>query len=46
MRDMREKMGESVEQTEMFERLNSLSRRVDELEKEVWKLKKIKRYGR
>ena len=36
---MREKMGESVEQTEMLERLNSLSRRVDELEKEVWKLK-------
>ena len=33
-------MEESVEQTEMFERLNSLSRRVDELEKEVWKLKK------
>ena len=32
-------MGESVEQTEMLERLNSLSRRVDELEKEVWKLK-------
>ena len=45
MRDMREKMGESVEQTEMFEQLNSLSRRVDELEKEVWKLKNAQNVG-